>query len=136
VTDHPVSGEIEPALPLVFGEDLYLEQVVRNFMSNAAKYSPPGAPITLAAAAEDDGVAVRVTDAGPGLAGQSPDQLFELFYRSPDAINRAAGAGIGLFVCRELIHAMGGRIWTAPASTTGRAEFGFWLPAAADLSED
>jgi K+-sensing histidine kinase KdpD len=39
-------------------------------------------------------------------------------------------------VCRELIHAMGGRIWTAPASTTGGAGFGFWLPAAADLSED
>ena len=54
----------------------------------------------------------------------------------PSAISQAAGAGIGLFVCRELIHAMGGRIWAAAASATGGAEFGFWLPAAADLSED
>ena len=121
-----------PGLPLVLGEELYVEQVVRNFVGNAAKYSPPGTTIRVTLAHEADGVAVRVIDEGPGLPDAPPDRLFDLFYRAPSAIRKTAGAGIGLFVCRELVQAMGGRVWAAPAPTTGGAEFGFWLPAAAE----
>ena len=62
-----------------------------------------------------------------GLSAGEPDQLFELFYRSAAATRHAAGAGIGLFVCRELVRAMGGRIWAANRPSGG-AEFGFALP--------
>ncbi len=75
----------------------------------------------------DGGVEVRVLDSGPGLGDQQPDQLFELFYRSPDVLRQMSGAGIGLFVCRELISSMGGRVWAA-SRPEGGAEFGFWLP--------
>ncbi len=131
---HTFTVEVSPKLPLVLGEDVYIEQVVRNFLNNAAKYSPSGTTIRVTVAAEDDGAAVRVTDEGPGLKEQDPDQLFELFYRAPDAIHAASGAGIGLFVCRELIQAMDGRIWAA-AAASGGAEFGFWLPTAADVDD-
>lgn len=130
--DRTFEMNVPKGLPIVLGEDLYVEQVVRNYLSNAVKYSPREHPISVVASSEDGGVAVRVTDAGPGLGGHR-EELFELFYRAPDAIRKASGAGIGLFVCRELIQAMGGRVWAlpAPARETG-AEFGFWLPAADD----
>ena len=81
---------------------------------------------------------MRVTDAGRGLAPQSPERLFDLFYRAPDVVGQAPGAGIGLFVCRALIQAMGGRVWAAAASPPAEsgAEFGFWLPAAAEDGAD
>lgn len=128
--------DVPNRLPLVLGEDLYVEQVIRNYLSNAAKYSPPETEIRVTATSEDDGVAVRVIDAGPGLGDQPPDKLFELFYRTPDAIRTASGAGIGLFVCSELIGAMGGRVWAVPApGPEPGAEFGLWLPAAEDTDD-
>ncbi len=128
--DRSITVDIPGDLPIVLGEHLYLEQVIRNFVSNATKYSPPGTTIRVVASSEDAGVAVRVIDAGPGVGDGPPEQLFELFYRTPDAIRKAAGAGIGLFVCRELVGAMGGRVWArqAPGPAPG-AEFGLWLPA-------
>ncbi len=118
---------------------MYVGQVVTNFLSNAAKYSPPGTTIHVALTQDAGGVALRVTDAGPGIGGETPERLFDLFYRAPGAVGKAPGAGIGLFVCRELIQAMGGRIWAsaAPPPSAGGAEFGFWLPAAdADEGDD
>ncbi|MBA3235082.1 MAG: PAS domain-containing protein [Chloroflexi bacterium] len=132
---HTFTVEVSSQLPLVLGEDVYIEQVVRNFLNNAAKYSPRGTTIRVTVGAEARGAAVRVTDEGPGLKEQDPDQLFELFYRAPDAIHSASGAGIGLFVCRELIRAMDGRVWAAPAPAGGGAEFGFWLPTAAEVDD-
>jgi signal transduction histidine kinase len=135
---HTFELEVPPGLPLTLGEELYIEQVVRNFLSNAAKYSPSGTTIRVVAGDEEDGVAVRVIDEGRGLGGESPERLFDLFYREPDAARQASGAGIGLFVCRELIKAMGGRVWAAAATATAvpGAEFGFWLPAAPDEDAD
>lgn len=126
---HEIVFESPSALPVVLGEEVYVEQVVRNFLSNAVKYSPPDTKIRVVVSAEADGAAVRVIDAGPGLPDGPPERLFEPFYRAPDAIGTSAGAGVGLFVCRELVQAMGGRVWAAPAPSGG-AEFGFWLPEA------
>lgn len=131
--EHPIELDVDPDIPIVLGEESYVEQVVGNFLSNAAKYSPAGTPINIRVASESDGVAVRVTDAGVGIPGdQQPERLFDLFYRAPGAALRASGAGIGLFICRELITTMGGRIWAASAPATNGAEFGFWLRGASE----
>jgi signal transduction histidine kinase len=118
---------IPAGLPLVVGEEVYVEQVMQNLLSNAAKYSPPGSEVRVVVGQQDGELVVRVLDEGMGLADESPAELFELFYRSPIATRRASGAGIGLFVCRQLIEAMGGRIWAAPREPHG-AEFAFALP--------
>ena len=84
--EHPgivISLDVEPYLPIVSGEATYVEQVVRNLLDNAAKYSPPGTPVTVSARTDPDGVAIRVIDSGPGIAEDSADRLFELFYRDP-----------------------------------------------------
>jgi K+-sensing histidine kinase KdpD len=128
--------EVKGTLPLILGETTYIEQVTRNFLTNAAKYSPMGSEVTISAAPEGDMVAVRVFDRGIGLAAGDERRVFDIFYRSPGASRQAAGAGIGLFVCRQLIEAMGGRVWAAPRDGGG-AEFGFMLPAhVEDLEPD
>jgi K+-sensing histidine kinase KdpD len=129
--DHDLVIDADGSLPVVLAEDVYVEQVVRNYLSNAGKYSPPGSTVTVTVRDEDSGVAVRVLDSGPGFGNVDPGRLFDLFYRASEAVKQTSGAGIGLFVCRELVHGMGGRVWAAapPPPATG-AEFGFWLPEA------
>ena len=113
-------------LPLVLGEEIYLEQVVRNLLTNAAKYSDADSVIVVEARASDD-VVVRVLDEGVGISEADAARVFELFYRSPAVTRKAAGAGIGLFVSRHLIEAMGGRIWATSRPERG-ADVGFAMP--------
>ncbi len=123
--------DVAPALPTVTADPTYVEQVIRNLLSNAAKYGGSGSSVTIIAEAGKGEVLIRVLDDGPGFPAEETSQLFELFYRSPGTARTATGAGIGLFVCARLIAAMGGRIWAAPREGGG-AEFGIAL---AELDE-
>jgi signal transduction histidine kinase len=123
--------EAGPDLPPVMGDSTLVEQVVRNLLGNAIKYAGADGPIHLSASSSDGWVEVRVADRGPGIEIAPPDRVFELFYRAPDAPSRAQGAGIGLYVCRELVRAMGGRIWMLRREDRG-TEFAFRLPAYAE----
>jgi signal transduction histidine kinase len=114
-------------LPAVFGDRTYVEQVLRNLTSNAGKYGTPGSTVTVEATESEDEVVLRVLDRGIGVAPDEAAKLFDLFYRSPQSARTASGAGIGLYVSRGLITAMGGRIWVAPREGGG-SEFGFTLP--------
>jgi signal transduction histidine kinase len=116
----------EPEAYLVRGDETYIEQILRNLLGNAAKYSPPDSTVRIEIDGNDEEVSVRVLDEGPGVAGAEVENLFTLFYRSPTTAASAAGAGIGLFVCRRLIDAMGGHIW-ARLRKRGGSEFGFAL---------
>ncbi|HEY8871105.1 MAG TPA: PAS domain S-box protein [Candidatus Limnocylindrales bacterium] len=113
-------------LPPVEADPTYVEQVVRNLLSNAAKYGETGAAVQVRAKATEDEVIVRILDDGPGFSAGEEERLFEIFYRSPVTAGSAAGAGIGLFVCARLIAAMDGRIWARRRRKRG-AEFGFAL---------
>ena len=97
-------------LPSALGEEMYVEQVLRNLLSNAAKYGGPGSRVTVEASADGDAVVLRVLDSGPGIPANEEERIFELFYRSPSTAPTVSGAGIGLFVCRQLAIAMGGSI--------------------------
>ena len=123
--------DIDPGLPTVSADSTYVEQVVRNLLSNAAKYGGLDATVAVQAERGEGEVIVRVLDEGPGFPIEERDRLFELFYRSAKTAGTAGGAGIGLFVCARLVAAMGGRIWAA-RRTRGGSEFGFALP---ELSE-
>lgn len=123
--------QIASGLPTVAADPTYVEQVVRNLLSNAAKYGGINSTVVIQAERGEGEVIVRVLDDGPAFPIEERDRLFELFYRSARTATTAAGAGIGLFVCARLVAAMGGRIWAVPRATGG-AEFGFALP---ELSE-
>ncbi|HEX5012790.1 MAG TPA: PAS domain S-box protein [Candidatus Limnocylindrales bacterium] len=122
---------MRPGLPTAIADPTYVEQVIRNLLSNAAKYGGPGTTVRVAVDADADEVMVTVTDDGPGFPAEEADRVFDLFFRSQRTAAAASGAGIGLFVCARLIRAMGGRIWAKPGQTGG-AEFGFTLRVMTD----
>jgi signal transduction histidine kinase len=103
-----------------------IRHVFINLLANAAKFSPPGGVITLAAAAAPVGfVRFSVRDTGPGIPAESVAQVFERFYRAPGQTK--AGAGLGLAIAREIVVAHGGSI--ACTSEPGKCtEFYFQLP--------
>ena len=120
-----------PDLPSVQGEDTYVEQVLRNLLGNAAKYGGSGSTVIIEASDTPADVELRVVDEGPGFDEGEAELLFDLFYRSPTVARTHAGGGIGLFVCRQLASAMGGRIRAERRPGRG-ATFVMTLPRYAD----
>jgi signal transduction histidine kinase len=114
-------------LPPVQAGSTYIEQVVRNLVENADKYSPAGLPIEVAASSNADSVEVRVLDSGPGIAPEELNLIFNSFYRSSTTPRGVPGKGLGLTVCKRLIEAHGGSIW-ARNRPAGGLEVGFSLP--------
>jgi two-component system sensor histidine kinase KdpD len=109
-------------------DPILIEQVLLNLLDNAAVHTPPGTPIELRGFREAGGVALEVSDRGPGLPAGPGDQVFAKFYRGPHArAARPAGAGLGLAVCRGIVNAHGGAI-EAGQRPGGGATFHLWLP--------
>jgi K+-sensing histidine kinase KdpD len=127
--DRPFHVPSKHGLPLVFADRDRVAEVLANLLDNADKYSPPGAAISLDVCADDTEVTISVQDAGPGLPSEDLERVFDKFYRidSSDA-QSAYGYGLGLYVCRCLVEAQGGRIW-AENQLQGGAVFLFTLPA-------
>lgn len=121
-----IEVDVEKGLPPVAAEPSFFEQVLRNLLNNAQKYSPAGMPLTVKAVRTPEGdVAVSVLDRGAGIAPEEADRIFEPFYRSPTA-GMGKGLGIGLTVCKRLTEAQDGHIWAKPREGGG-VEIGFTL---------
>jgi len=128
-----LDAEIESGLPLVAADEASLALILRNLISNAGKYAGSDARVSVSVRQEpSDEVAIRVCDDGPGIDPDESDALFTLYFRSKSS-QAAPGSGIGLFVCRHLVTAMGGRTW-ALRRPEGGAEFGFTLPVWSEAS--
>ena len=121
--------DIPSDLPPVAADQSYVEQVALNLLSNALKYSDEEDPVHVSARAEHGVVEVRVRDHGIGVSPKDREAIFELMFRSADAAAHAPGAGVGLYVCRRLLEAMGGAIRVEPAARDG-ATFVISLPIA------
>jgi K+-sensing histidine kinase KdpD len=121
--------------PPVLGERVYIEQVVRNLLSNAEKYSPRDLPIEVTLTVQQYEVEVAVGDHGSGLSAEEARTIFQPFVRLERTALQASGSGIGLAVCKRLIEAQSGRIWARPRPEGG-SEFCFALPIADDPDDD
>lgn len=86
------------------------ERVITNLISNALKYSPADAPVTVRLAVRAGELVLSVTDCGAGLSPESISKLFQRFYRV-DPHSRIEGIGLGLYIARLIVEAHGGRIW-------------------------
>ncbi len=124
--DRPVMVDIPDDLPLVPLDDVLFEQVVRNLVENAHKYSPTGSPIEIRGRIESGKLRFTVADRGPGLRAGEEQRAFEKFYRGAAGSDRA-GVGLGLAICRGIVEAHQGSI-TAANRPGGGAEFTVWLP--------
>jgi PAS domain S-box-containing protein len=109
-----------------------LRQVFSILVDNAVKYSPGGGTVTVGAKRKQNVVEVRVEDEGIGIPEAEQERIFRKFYRGGDDAIRlggAGGTGLGLFIARGLVTAMGGRIWVNSREGQGSA-FAFELPLA------
>ena len=120
--------DFPPSFPIVIGDEGRLRQVIDNLISNAIKYSPNGGTIRLGGWAEEDQVTAYVADEGIGIPPEEQSRLFSRFYRIDSSLRRQTqGAGLGLFLCKSLIEAHGGKIWVNSEPGKG-ATFFFTLP--------
>jgi PAS domain S-box-containing protein len=106
------------------------EQVVLNLLSNAVKFTPRGGRVTVGCAVMNDGIAITVTDTGPGIAAEQQNAIFEPFVQVGRSRTSAhEGTGLGLAISRDLARAMGGNVTVASVPGQG-ATFTFVLPQA------
>jgi signal transduction histidine kinase len=115
-------------LPLVHGDRVQLQQVILNLIINGIEAMTPVGEVsggmTIASRRDDSGdVRVAVADTGPGLAPGADEQVFAAFYTT-----KPSGLGLGLSICRSIIEAHDGRLWTTANEPRG-AVFQFTLPA-------
>ena len=114
----------------VEGDSLRLAQVIANLLSNAAKYSPHGSAIVLAAAREGDRVVIRVSDNGQGIPPDLLPFVFDLFVQGDRSLDRSQGGlGIGLTLVRELVALHGGSAQAKSGGVGKGAEVIVRLPA-------
>ena len=118
-------------LPRVSGDAERTRQVLANLLDNAIKYSPDGGRIEVTVDADPKYVRFSVRDEGLGIPLGEQDRIFDKFYRlDPDQRRGIGGSGLGLYICRELVRSMGGRIRVRSDPGEG-ATFTFELPVAA-----
>jgi CheY-like chemotaxis protein/two-component sensor histidine kinase len=117
----------------VFGDATRLIQVVNNLLNNAAKYTPRGGAVTLAARREQDALVISVSDNGVGIAPESLDEVFGLFNQVGRERDRSQGGlGIGLSLVRSMLELHGGSVTAASAGAGQGSVFTVRLPLAAD----
>jgi signal transduction histidine kinase/putative methionine-R-sulfoxide reductase with GAF domain len=101
-----------PDFPIVDADPRRLEQVMRNLLDNAVKYSPDGGLVVVRGQVAGDEVIVSVADNGMGIAPEHLNRLFEKFFRVKSPLgDQVRGSGLGLPVSRTIVESHGGRIW-------------------------
>jgi signal transduction histidine kinase len=119
-----------PALPVVAADPEKLRRVLVNLVDNAVKYSPDGGRIEVEVAPSDGWVRFSVRDEGLGIPEAEMERIFDKFHRLDPYLQRGvSGTGLGLYICRELVRQMNGRIWVESSVGEG-STFSFELPAA------
>ncbi len=136
--EHPVYVEIAKGL-VVQADRQFLCQVMRNLLHNTFKYTPPQTPVCVVATLNDpvpqhpsgtSQVCICVQDAGPGIPPEDIPLLFGKFVRlKRDLAGPIRGTGLGLYISKQLVEAMGGRIWVESSGIAGKgSRFYFTLP--------
>jgi two-component system, OmpR family, phosphate regulon sensor histidine kinase PhoR len=121
--------DVVPADLVVSADREKLTQVLANLLDNAVKYSPEGGTITLSARRRSDAVEIVVADEGLGIPRSDQQRIFTKFFRTDRGGPGPGGTGLGLFLVRGLVAAMGGRIWVESEEGHG-SRFTFDLPPA------
>jgi two-component system, OmpR family, sensor histidine kinase KdpD len=129
LAQHPIEVRVPPSLPKVRVDTDRVAEVLKQLLENAAKYSPPAAPIAITAEQKDGRIVTSVTDHGPGIDDFEQSLIFDKFYRGRDQRYSVQGTGMGLAIAKAIVETHGGTI--AVTSQLGRGSvFSFELPIA------
>lgn len=134
-----LEGAAEPGRVVVAGGDHTVvadpdrvDQVLANLLANALKYSPDGGQVRVELRMDGIGVRATVRDRGIGLPEGAEEVIFEPFGRAANARQRnLPGMGLGLYICRHIAEAHGGRLWAESAGEGQGTAFHLWLPGPA-----
>jgi len=128
-----IEVDVAPSI-LVWADEMRLKQVLHNLMANALRYSPLQTPIRVTATIEQEAgmVRVRIIDRGLGIPADKQEVIFDKFVRlDRDMYGAVRGSGLGLFITRQLVEAMGGMITVESSGIKGEGStFSFTLPVA------
>jgi PAS domain S-box-containing protein len=127
--DREIELDLPNGTPLVIADEERIEQVLINVLQNARKYSPPTAPISVRVTVDGEMVSVAVQDHGMGIPAEDLSRIFERFHRGANVDRNIVGLGIGLYVAREIVTALGGGITVDSESGKG-STFTISLPCA------
>jgi signal transduction histidine kinase len=121
-------GETGDDVPALAVDPEQLRRVLANLVDNAVKYSPDGGRVEVATTRVDGSACFTVRDEGIGIPEEARERIFEKFTRlDPQMTRGIGGTGLGLYICKELVGQMGGRIWVT--SNEGRGSvFMFEIP--------
>lgn len=115
---HKIVVNFPENFPVILADEIRIEQVLTNLISNSIKYAP-GGEIRITGQVRADNVMVCVSDEGPGIAPEDIPHIFDRFYRAPEMARQTKGAGLGLYLTRAIIEAHDGRIWVDTVPGTG-----------------
>ena len=102
---HTILVDFPEDFPVVMADDIRIQQVLSNLISNAIKYTPKG-EIRISGQAQPNEVIVCVKDEGPGIATSDLPHIFDRFYRAPENSRKTQGAGLGLYLARAIVEAV------------------------------
>ena len=136
--DIAITADVAEDVPLVWADSVRMQQVLRNLISNALRFTPADGSIRVAARsmggdrpgpdAEDEWVEIAVQDTGCGIAGEYQQRIFERFYQVPHSSGgRASGQGLGLAAVKTIVELHGGRVTVESVPGEGSV-FSFTLP--------
>ena len=127
--DRRVAVSVGQDLPAAEGDVELVEQVLKQFLENALKYSPEGSPVAISAELKGGKIVIGVGDRGPGIEENERARIFERFYRGRQHRFSTRGTGMGLAIAKGIVEAHGERIWVESEPGQG-AVFYFSLAAA------
>ncbi|HLK69329.1 MAG TPA: ATP-binding protein [Bryobacteraceae bacterium] len=126
--DRRVTVNAAESLPPAEADREFAEQVLKQFVENAVKYSPPGSPVTISANLQGGKIVIGVADRGPGIEENERSRIFDKFFRGRQHRFETKGTGMGLAIAKGIVEAHGGKIWVESEPGQGSA-FYFSLPA-------
>ena len=126
--------DVTPGLPPAWADERLLEEIVRNLLENASRYSPAGQLVVVSARPGGAGLEVSVADRGPGVPPEEQSRVFQSFHRVGDVDSTVSGYGLGLYFADRLVKALHGTIGVEsplhPETTEPGARFWFTVPIA------
>jgi len=123
----PIALRVPEGLPDAEADAEFVQQVVKQFVENALKYSPDGAPITISAEQKSGKIVIGVADRGPGIEENERGRIFDKFFRGRRHRFDTKGTGMGLAIAKGIVEAHGERIWVESEPGHGSV-FYFSLP--------
>jgi signal transduction histidine kinase len=125
---HTFEIAFAPDFPAVYADPELIEEVLSNLVDNAIKYSPEGGKIAITGKVNQEQVEITIADEGVGIPVREFEHIFERFHRVDSSfVQRIRGVGLGLYICKYIVEAHGGRIWVVSELGKG-SQFTFTLP--------